>query len=84
MLFEVELRRHRDTHRLLAAATSQLASWASSTSDRLVSYHIILFIRTLEGRGGKIETYPILSGEGVGELRLTLSYQDTRGERWAN
>ncbi|CAI8026237.1 HAUS augmin-like complex subunit 3 [Geodia barretti] len=37
MLYEVELRRHRDTHRLLSAAASQLLSWGSSADSRLVS-----------------------------------------------
>jgi HAUS augmin-like complex subunit 3 len=35
MLYEVELRRHRDTHRLLSAAASQLLSWGSSADSRL-------------------------------------------------
>ena len=37
MLYEVELRRHRDTHRLLSAASSQLHSWREQTSKRNVS-----------------------------------------------
>jgi HAUS augmin-like complex subunit 3 len=34
MLLELELRRHRDTHRLLSAASSQLSSWALSRDRR--------------------------------------------------
>ena len=37
MLYEVELRRHRDTHRLLSAASSQLLSWRDTRNTRTVS-----------------------------------------------
>jgi HAUS augmin-like complex subunit 3 len=34
MLYEVELRRHRDTHRLLSAASNQLLSWRDNRDTR--------------------------------------------------
>ena len=37
MLYELELRRHRDTHRLLSAASSQLHSWRTERERRTVS-----------------------------------------------
>ena len=36
MLAELELSRHRKTHRLLAAATSQLQAWATERERRAV------------------------------------------------
>ena len=37
MLYELELRRHRNTHRLLSAASSQLHSWRAERERRTVS-----------------------------------------------
>lgn len=42
MLYEVELRRHRETHRLLTAAQAQLTQWREGRERRTVS---------TEGRG---------------------------------
>ena len=36
MLYEVELRRHRETHRLLTTGTHQLAAWSSARERRVV------------------------------------------------
>jgi transcription termination factor NusB len=37
MLYEVELRRHRETHRLFSAAEKQLAQWKEEGEKRSVS-----------------------------------------------
>ncbi len=37
MLYEVELRRHRETHRLLAATQAQLSRWREGREKRTVS-----------------------------------------------
>ena len=38
MLYEVELRRHRETHRLFSATSSQLAQWREEREKRIVSF----------------------------------------------
>ena len=42
MLYEVELRRHRETHRLLSAAEKQLSQWKEDGEKRSVSYEYVL------------------------------------------
>lgn len=37
MLYEVELRRHRETHWLLSATNSQLEQWRGEGEERIVS-----------------------------------------------
>ncbi len=37
MLYEVELRRHRETHRLLSASHAQLTRWREGRESRTVS-----------------------------------------------
>ena len=37
MLYEVELRLHRETHRLLSATNSQLEQWRGEGEGRIVS-----------------------------------------------
>ena len=44
MLYEVELRRHRETHRLFSATSSQLAQWREEREKRIVSFKRKKFI----------------------------------------